>query len=80
MKQALAKVNLQRTLLNVACFVVLVAGMRAASAVLVPFLLALFIAIITTPLFIGLRRTGMRSGFALLIIIFSLIVIRSESI
>jgi len=75
MKRALAKIDLPRALLNAACFVILVAGMRASSAVLVPFLLALFITIITTPLFIGLRRTGMRSGFALLIIIFTLIVI-----
>ncbi|MCG8467786.1 MAG: AI-2E family transporter [Gemmatimonadetes bacterium] len=44
-----AKVN--RLLLNMAAFVVIVAGMRAASVLLVPFLLALFLAVLcATPL------------------------------
>ena len=44
-----ARVN--RILLNLAAFVVIVAGMRAASSLLVPFLLAMFLAILcATPL------------------------------
>lgn len=44
-----SKVN--RILFNLAAFVVIVAGMRAASALLVPFLLALFLAVLcATPL------------------------------
>lgn len=44
-----ARVN--RILLNLAAFVVIVAGMRAASSLLVPFLLAMFLAILcSTPL------------------------------
>lgn len=43
--------KLNRTLLNLAAFVVIVAGMRAASSLLVPFLLACFLAILcATPL------------------------------
>ncbi|MDX1579043.1 MAG: AI-2E family transporter [Gemmatimonadota bacterium] len=43
--------KLNRTLLNLAAFVVIVAGMRASSSLLVPFLLACFLAILcATPL------------------------------
>ena len=38
------KVN--RILLNLAAFIVIVAGMRAASTLLVPFLLALFLSVL----------------------------------
>jgi predicted PurR-regulated permease PerM len=38
-----------KVLLGLAAFVVIVAGMKAAAAILIPFLLALFLAIISAP-------------------------------
>jgi predicted PurR-regulated permease PerM len=49
-----------------AAFVVVVAGIKAASSILVPFLLAIFIGIIVTPAFVGLQKKGVHTGVALL--------------
>ena len=64
--------ELARALFVVAAFVVVVAGIRAAAVIMVPFLLALFIAVVTTPLYIGLQRRGLPSAVALLVIIIGL--------
>lgn len=40
-------------IVSLAAFVVVVAGMKAASPLIVPFLLAVFLAIICSPLFSG---------------------------
>ncbi len=62
-------------LLTIAAFVIVVAGMRAAVDILVPFLLAAFIAIISgAPLF-WLQRKGLPAWLALLIIISSIFFI-----
>ena len=58
-----------------AAFVVLVAGMKAASGILVPFLLAVFMAVIATPLFFALQRFGIPSALALLIMILILLLV-----
>lgn len=58
-----------------ACFVVIVAGMKAASSLLVLFLLATFLAVIVTPLFFSLQRKGISSPVALLILILGLILV-----
>lgn len=65
MSNAAEKTGVTRMLSVVACFVIVVAGMKAAGEILVPFLLAVFIAIISTPLFLGLRRRGVPAGIAL---------------
>ena len=41
-----------------ASFVIVIAGMRAAQSILVPFLLSIFIATISSPLLFWLRRKG----------------------
>lgn len=64
--------ELARALFVVAAFVVVVAGIRTAAVIMVPFLLALFIAVVTTPLYIGLQRRGLPSAVALLVIIIGL--------
>lgn len=51
-----------------AAFVVLVAGMRAASVVLVPFMLAIFIGVILTPVFLTLRRRGIPTWVSLVLL------------
>jgi AI-2 transport protein TqsA len=64
-----------RVLVSLAAFVVIVAGMKAAAPLLVPFLLALFIAIILAPVFNGLQRWGLPSGIALLAVVLALVLI-----
>ena len=52
-----------------ACFVVVAAGMRAAAPILVPFLLALFIALISAPPLLWLRDKSVPGGLALLLVV-----------
>ena len=59
----------QRIVLTMAAFVIVVAGMRAAQDILVPFLLSLFIAIILTPLLNWMRKKAIPLGLAILLII-----------
>ena len=56
-------------LISIAAFVIVVAGMRAAEPILVPFLLSVFIAIISAPLLFWLQKKGIPTPFALLIVI-----------
>ncbi len=56
-------------LITLAAFVIVVAGMSAAKAILVPFLLSIFIAIISAPALSLLRRIGLPQWLALLIVI-----------
>lgn len=62
-------------LLSAASFVVVVAGMKAAKDILVPFLLAIFIAVICAPSFLWLKRKKLPTGFALLIVISGILLI-----
>ncbi|MBT3575843.1 MAG: AI-2E family transporter [Candidatus Marinimicrobia bacterium] len=66
--------RVQRFLLTMAAFVVVVAGMRASQDILIPFLLSLFIAIITMPLLNWLRSKGIPTWAAILIIILTILV------
>ncbi|MCU7807735.1 MAG: AI-2E family transporter [Candidatus Thiodiazotropha sp. (ex Semelilucina semeliformis)] len=75
----MSTVKLQATpavhfLLALAAFVVIVAGMRAADALLVPFLLSLFIAVIAAPPLFFLKERGVPSGLAMLAVIAMIIV------
>lgn len=54
-----------RFLVGTSAVVIILAGMKAAAAVLVPFLLALFITIIVTPVFFWLQRKGVNSLISL---------------
>lgn len=56
-------------LLGFAAFVIVVAGMRAAESLLVPFLLSLFIAVICSPPLLWLKDKGLPAGLAVLTII-----------
>ena len=58
-----------RFLVVTACFVVVAAGMKASSSILVPFLLALFIALISAPPLLWLQDRGVPKGLALLLVI-----------
>lgn len=61
--------GLSRGLFSIAAFVVFIAGLRASGSIAIPFLLACFIAIITSPAMIWLKKKGLRPSFSVLIII-----------
>ena len=64
-----------RLLVSLAAFIVIVAGMKAAAPLLVPFLLALFITIIISSPFNWLERKGLPAGIALLVVISALVLV-----
>lgn len=57
-----------RFLITAAAFIIVVAGMRAAVEIIVPFLLAIFLAIIGTPALFWLKARGIGTVFAILIV------------
>ncbi len=63
-----------RFLFVTAAFVVVVAGMKAAEAIMVPFLLALFIAVIAAPPMFWLRERGLSAGMSLFIVLALLVI------
>lgn len=64
-----------RTLLILAAFVIVIAGMREASTLLVPFFLAIFIAVLCSPPLNWLRRRGVPNWLAILVIMLIIISI-----
>jgi len=64
-------------LLILASFIIVVAGMKAASSILVPFFLAVFIAVICTPPLFWLQRKGVPKTIALIFILAVILVIGS---
>ena len=62
-------------LLTAASFVIVVAGMRAAQSILVPFFLSVFIAIICGPMLVWLRRKELSTILSLLIVIVAVLVL-----
>ncbi len=64
-----------RFLLVMAAFIIVVAGMRAAETLLVPFLLSLFIAVIVTPLLSWLNNRGVPNVLSILLIVLVIVVI-----
>lgn len=60
-------------LLAAAAFVVVVAGLKAAQALVNPFLLAIFIAVISTPPLFWLEARGLPRGAALLLVVLAVV-------
>ena len=63
-----------RFLLLTAAFIIVVAGMKAAESLLVPFFLSLFIAIISSPLLAFIKRFGLPNSLSILLIILIIVV------
>jgi AI-2 transport protein TqsA len=61
-------------ILILASFIIVVAGMKAASSLLVPFFLAVFIAVICAPPLFWLQRKGVPKIIALLLILVGILV------
>src|SRR5512144_2670295 len=62
-------------LLILASFIIVVAGMKAASSLLVPFFLAVFIAVICAPPLFWLQRKGVPKVLALVLILAAILVV-----
>ncbi len=62
-------------LLNLASFIIVVAGMKAASSLLVPFFVAVFIAVICAPPMFWLQRKGVPKVPALMIILVAILLV-----
>ena len=56
-------------LLTAAAFVVVIAGMRASAGILVPFLLAMFVAVISAPLYQAMKRRGLPGSVSMLALV-----------
>jgi len=69
------RASASQILLTIAAFVVVIAGMRAAVTIVVPFLLAAFIAIISAPPLFWLHRKGLPIWLALIIVISGVLLI-----
>ena len=67
--------SLSAILITTAAFIIVVAGMRAATAIVIPFLLAVFIAIICSPPLFWLQRRGVPKALAVSVILLGLLVI-----
>jgi predicted PurR-regulated permease PerM len=57
-----------------ASIIIVLAGVKSASAILVPFLLSLFIAIILSPMFQFLQRKKFPDSLALIVVIFGFVI------
>lgn len=64
-----------RFLITAAGFVVVVAGLRAAAPIIVPFLLSAFIAIICTPFLLWMQQHRVPTALAVVIIVLFLVVV-----
>jgi len=75
MKQG--NVNIGHFFIVSASVVVVLAGVKMASVIIVPFLLALFMATILSPFFLWLKKIGLGEVFALIIIVLFLLLVIS---
>lgn len=64
-----------RVMLMLAAFVVIVAGMRAAAPILVPFLLSIFIAVVAAPPMFWLKNRGVPTPLAMLAVVLGLLMV-----
>jgi predicted PurR-regulated permease PerM len=62
-------VDATQVLIVLASFIIIVAGMKAAESIIVPFLLAIFISIIASPPYFWLQDKGIPKAIALLVVI-----------
>jgi predicted PurR-regulated permease PerM len=70
-------IKTSQVLLVLASFVIVVAGMKAAESIIVPFLLAIFISITASPPYFWFQEKGIPKALALLIVIFLFLIIIS---
>ena len=66
---------MSRGLITAAAFVIVVAGIKQAEAILVPFLLSVFIVLIFSPLLAWLKKRRVPSGLAIGLIMFVMVIV-----
>src|ERR1035438_5782387 len=64
-----------RTLVSIAAFVIIIAGINLAQSVVVLFLVAVFLALLGTPPVIWLKEKRVPSGIAVLIVMAVMIIV-----
>lgn len=64
-----------RAILVTAAVVVVIAGMKQAASLLVPFLLSIFIAVLCFPMMLGLQKKGVSSNVSLFLVIVLVFVV-----
>ena len=64
----------QNLLLKLATLIVILAGIKASSEILVPFLLALFLSVVLNPLVTFLLRRGVRRGLAISLVMAGVLI------
>jgi len=74
MKNEIGMSKVTSSLIALACFVIIVAGMKAASSLVAPFILSFFIAIICVPPLFWMQKKGVPKYLALLIILVVVVV------
>ncbi len=74
MKTELGMSKVTKSLIALACFVIIVAGMKTAASLVTPFMLSFFIAIICVPPLFWMQKKGVPKYIALLIILVVVIV------
>src|SRR5690606_3053272 len=62
-----------RGLVGIAAFVTVIAGMRAARPVLVPLLVAAFVALVCVPVVNALRRRRFPNGLAVMVVVLGVV-------
>jgi len=67
--------KLQMSLMSVACVIIILAGLKAAQAIVVPFLLAIFITVLVSPLVLYVQKIRVGRVFSFLIITFAFVAI-----
>lgn len=68
-ENAIVQLHPWRILQVLAWAVIIIAGLKAASAIVVPFLLAAFIAFVFSPIMFWLRKRGLRTGISILVVV-----------
>jgi len=70
-----AEPSLGRLIVLIASIVVVVAGIKAAASLVVPFLCAIFLAVLSLPLLRWLHRVGLPSSFALVLVLAGMVTL-----
>lgn len=75
MNQSVGRSAAASILLSAAAFVVVIAGLRAAQSIIVPFLMAGFIAVISAPYLHWLQRRGLPLVVALVLVVLTILAV-----
>ncbi|OQX49989.1 MAG: AI-2E family transporter, partial [Epsilonproteobacteria bacterium 4484_20] len=74
------QMNIGYTLMVLASIVIILAGIKAAAVIVVPFLLSLFLATILSPFYLWLKKLGLGELPSLFIIVLFLVLVISSMI